>query len=454
MKKLLLLALLIIFNFSLFTSYSHTQWIKQNWPVFENVKGVSFFNANTGLVAMKTYPAGYYALYRTTNAGFNWTENYKPKGWLYQMQKINDSIVYVLGDNRSQYLIYRSFNRGLSWDSIIYPSIDGMYFINKDTGWAAMFSGNSMGYYRTDNGGITFSLLSSFPASGSYEVELFFLKQKYNGNYFGYRSFLSSVKKTTDGGYTWIDLPGLPGTDNAIINEISQITFINKDTGWVANQTNKIYKTTNGGNNWSVYYLPSNFVFTSYATNFYIINKDTLFLAGGDKYYGGTQLYGIVFKTTNGGLNWGYQQPDTATNPKWGYFAPSFINELTGWFSNIYTTNKGGPIIYTEIKNIFVEKPDEFKLYQNYPNPFNPNTTIDFYLPEKAKVSLLIFDISGRTVLRVVDNFYLTNGYHSFKVDAFNTLEISSGIYFYKLTATNKTGKQQYSETKRMIYLK
>jgi len=454
MKKLLLLALLVILNFSLVTSYSHSQWIKQNWPVFENFFGVSFFNANTGLFAMKTFPAGYYAIFKTTNAGFNWVENYRPLGWLYQMQKINDSIVYAYGDNRNQYLLYRSFNRGLSWDSIMYPSIDGMYFINKDTGWAAMFSGNSMGYYRTDNGGITFNLLFSFPASGSYEVELFFLKQKYNGNYIGYRSFFGTVKKTTDGGYTWIDLPGLPGTDNTILNEISQITFINKDTGWVTNGTNKIYKTINGGNSWILQTISNNSINSFSFWNFYILNKDTVYSDGGTVRIWNNSLRGIVFITTNAGTNWGYQLPDTLTQPFVGFGCPDFINANTGWLTNIHTTNGGGPIIYTEIKNVTVEQPEKFQLFQNYPNPFNPSTTIDFYLPEKSIVKLEIYDITGKTIFKIIDNFQLQPGYHSYKIDEFNSLGISTGTYFYKLSAHNISSQIVYTTTKRMLYIK
>ncbi len=182
---------------------------------------------------------------------------------------------------------------------------------------------------------------------------------------------------------------------------------------------------------------------------FSIINKDTLYSDGAAKYYGGSQLYGIIFKTTNGGLNWGYQQPDTSINPICCFGYPYFINSNTGWFSNIKTTNGGGPIIYTEIKNISVEHPTEYQLLQNFPNPFNPSTTIEFYLPRNANVELKVFDVTCKTILRVIDNFHLQQGYHSYKIDDFNSLGLSSGMYFYQLTINNSK-----TFTKKMIFLK
>jgi photosystem II stability/assembly factor-like uncharacterized protein len=461
MKKLLLLALLIILNFSLITSYSHTQWIKQNWPVFESVYGVSFFDSNTGLVAMKMWTGGYYALYKTTNAGFNWVENYRPLGWIYLIQKLDDTTIYMLGDNGSQYIMYKSFNRGISWDSLNFISLRGMYFISRDTGWTAMFDGYYQRYYFTTNGGNSFSLLYSHLSSG-YETEMFFLKEKYNGNFVGYRTVYDLIKKTTDGGYNWIDLPPLPIVQEFDKNgifltppDVTQIAFINKDTGWVSNGTKNIYKTTNGGNNWILQHIPNEPHLNNSFSAFYgvkIINKDTLYAQGGAYSFSGSNYKGVIFKTTNGGGTWGYQMPDTSFGMFYGL--GDFINSNTGWFTNIHTTNGGGPIIYTEIKNVTVEQPEKFQLFQNYPNPFNPSTTIDFYLPEKSIVKLEIYDITGKTIFKIIDNFQLQPGYHSYKIDEFNSLGISTGTYFYKLSAHNISSQIVYTTTKRMLYIK
>jgi len=267
MKKFIII---IVFIFSL-TSSLHSQWMFQSQPIY-NAKGLCFFDINTGFVAGKTFSGSLYKLYKTTDSGFNWSVNYSPRGWIHSIQKLDDSTLYMLGDNSVNALLYKTTNRGISWDSINYTSLNGMYFISRDTGWVAMFDGNYMNYYFTTNGGINFTLLNSQLSSG-YEPVMFFLKEKYNGNYVGYRSIYHAVKKTIDGGYNWIDLPELPivpyyDKNGKLITppDITQITFINKDTGWVANGSKNIFKTTNGGLNWIVQYIPTGgFFFENYA---------------------------------------------------------------------------------------------------------------------------------------------------------------------------------------------
>jgi hypothetical protein len=97
--------------------------------------------------------------------------------------------------------------------------------------------------------------------------------------------------------------------------------------------------------------------------------------------------------------------------------------------------------------NGFVEigLPNKYSVSQNYPNPFNPTTKIDFELPADSKVSMVIFDISGREVAKIFNNEFRNAGYHTAD---FNASKLSSGIYFYRLTADN------FSVTKKMMLVK
>lgn len=97
---------------------------------------------------------------------------------------------------------------------------------------------------------------------------------------------------------------------------------------------------------------------------------------------------------------------------------------------------------------VFVGIPGRFNLSQNYPNPFNPSTTINFDLPYDSKVSITLFDISGREVARLV-NDARTAGYHSV---AFNASSLSSGTYFYRIDASSTGGN--FSDTKKMLMIK
>ena len=73
-------------------------------------------------------------------------------------------------------------------------------------------------------------------------------------------------------------------------------------------------------------------------------------------------------------------------------------------------------------------------LYQNYPNPFNPSTSIEFSLPARERVSLKVFDVSGRLVRTLVDG-QLSDGTHRYTWDGRNARgsSVASGVYFYVL---------------------
>lgn len=73
--------------------------------------------------------------------------------------------------------------------------------------------------------------------------------------------------------------------------------------------------------------------------------------------------------------------------------------------------------------------PDQIELYQNYPNPFNPSTTVEFYLPAGADVTLKVINILGQTV-STLHNGFLNAG--SYKM-MFNGSGLSSGVYFVSL---------------------
>ena len=92
----------------------------------------------------------------------------------------------------------------------------------------------------------------------------------------------------------------------------------------------------------------------------------------------------------------------------------------------------------------------ENKLNQNWPNPFNPSTSIKFSLSTGSNVRLLVFDMLGREVARLVDG-YKTQGSYSVVFDA-STL--ASGVYIYKLEALPGEGFAGFTEIKKMILVK
>ncbi|HRE40955.1 MAG TPA: T9SS type A sorting domain-containing protein [Ignavibacteria bacterium] len=91
------------------------------------------------------------------------------------------------------------------------------------------------------------------------------------------------------------------------------------------------------------------------------------------------------------------------------------------------------------------ETPHEYSLSQNYPNPFNPNTKISFTIPKDIKVTLVIYDILGREITKLVNNELKQTGIHTYD---FNASKLASGIYFYSII-TN-----EFKQTKRMVLIK
>lgn len=91
--------------------------------------------------------------------------------------------------------------------------------------------------------------------------------------------------------------------------------------------------------------------------------------------------------------------------------------------------------------------PAKFLLSQNYPNPFNPVTKIDYQLPADGKVSIRIYDMTGREVKTLLKNEQRSAGYYT--ID-FNGSSMSSGIYFYRFIAESN-GKQTVMTKKLML---
>jgi hypothetical protein len=108
-----------------------------------------------------------------------------------------------------------------------------------------------------------------------------------------------------------------------------------------------------------------------------------------------------------------------------------------------------GTFEYSNIISVDVNLPSQFSLLQNHPNPFNPSTKITFELPADANVKLNVYNIIGQQIAEIV-NSDLSRGRHEFN---FNASDLSSGIYYYTLSAAGKDGKN-FNATKKMILIK
>jgi hypothetical protein len=112
--------------------------------------------------------------------------------------------------------------------------------------------------------------------------------------------------------------------------------------------------------------------------------------------------------------------------------------------------DNNGSFSYSSVETAEVAVPKDFAVSQNYPNPFNPSTKIDYQVPIDAKVVMEVYNIAGQKVVELV-NQEQSAGYYT--VD-FGASKLSSGIYIYRLSASDKITGNNFSSIKKMMLLK
>jgi hypothetical protein len=103
-------------------------------------------------------------------------------------------------------------------------------------------------------------------------------------------------------------------------------------------------------------------------------------------------------------------------------------------------------MVTTNVEYDFANIPQTAILYQNYPNPFNGTTNINYEIFYPENVKLEVFNLLGEKIADLVDEHQMPGKYEfEFNSSVYN---ISSGIYFYKLTTTGR------SQIKKFVLIK
>lgn len=168
------------------------------------------------------------------------------------------------------------------------------------------------------------------------------------------------------------------------------------------------------------------------------VNSDVAILsaenAGGRQFrytHSGVTITAMVYKIP--------LAPDT-TRPYWTVIYRDANNNYLPFLIDGIT----GSIISIGIKQISSSQPEHFSLSQNYPNPFNAETVIKYSLKKKGYVSLRLYDVNGKEILKLVEQIQDV-GEYEYRLYA---TELSSGLYFYRLDA------EGFTSTKKMLLLK
>ncbi|MDX1702256.1 MAG: T9SS type A sorting domain-containing protein, partial [Melioribacteraceae bacterium] len=152
---------------------------------------------------------------------------------------------------------------------------------------------------------------------------------------------------------------------------------------------------------------------------------------------------------------WSSELEETGTRVETGHTFESITGILYYSFGNYKLVPRKNSDFVGHVTSVNVNEflPKEYTLNQNYPNPFNPSTIIKYTIPNlksslNSNVVLKVYDILGREVQTLV-NEVQRPGTYEIQFDASSVEgQISSGIYFYSLTAG------EFFQTKKMILLK
>jgi len=261
---------------------------------------------------------------------------------------VNSNTGWVVGDS----VVLKTTNSGQNWINQSLPvqvKINSVYFLNETTGFVAgekNYLSYVLGTYvlKTTNGGINWNLIYNVtPAiiGTAYIRDVYAINE--NAVIFTYSQYLSyessgAILKSTNGGVNY--------SNSISCGPTKGLSFVNSQTGWSTCAYSsewgpgvfRIFKTTNEGSNWSVMFSDSLIKIEGKGIQF--INVSTGFVLG---YKGTPQTF--ILKTTNGGTNWA---KDSLIN--YNNRAMYFANVSTGWIggyissgnSNIARTTNGG----------------------------------------------------------------------------------------------------------------
>lgn len=415
MKKIIL----ILFLYLLTSVNSDAQWIQQNSGTNQNLYDIEFLNEKTVWAV-----GGGGVVLKTINSGKNWISIPNPAIGkpLSSIQIVDSNYIYFVGwfetiikstDGGNNWIVIRNGSSGQG------SSYNGLYFINKDTGWIC---GTGQKVLRTTDGGI--SIDSTYLFWGTLS-DIYFK----NSNS-GLICADGAVFKTTNAGFEWFN-SNVPTI--GVFYMFRKLAVVNNNVWVIGSGNPPVYYSSDFGDSWLVTDTISKIGIVGNT----FVDSLTGFAGGG--------LHRL-YKTTNGGYNW--RQEDNGYIDNSPILSIEFINKLTGWYvsgtGKIFKTTTGGQTL-VNINNQNNTISTDFKLYQNYPNPFNPVTTIDFLIPESNLISLNIYNLNGKFVKSIFKNEYYMNGKYSVE---FNASDLSSGVYIYYIKY------KEYNFSKRMILIK
>lgn len=231
---------------------------------------------------------------------------------------------------------------------------------------------------------------------------------------------------TADGGVNWAQ-----ATENIATStlDLEDLVFLSPTVALGVGDSGTLIKSTNSGATWTVQAVPWG---TANLFDIAVEAPHRVWVSGADQ---------LLYYSTDGGVNWTSAAVTvaSATSDVKTVFFQGTAGILWAGCENSYVANRTDAVAGTD-----TPKSLPFVLNQNFPNPFNPSTTIEFTLASDDHVSLNVYDVSGKLVATIMSKDLSAGKY----TVGFNADNLSSGVYFYKLSTS------KFEETRKMVLLR
>lgn len=411
-------------------------WVALPKPTHTDLRRVCFLDSIQGWVAGEQG-----AILKTTNGGETWLQQFsRPANSIRDLFMLDSrfgwAVTTQLPDTAGWYgtLLLKTTNGGDEWSTSQFPQrfFYTITFLDSLNGWMGGETGSI--FHSVDGGVNWFEAATDSTVFSHWAVRnLKFNSPQYGMAVGGKFDVAGVVWRTTDGGQHWASYGVGPEPLNGIhFIDSTNVICVGGDLDYGAGMV----RTTDAGTSWDYTYLG----FFGEGTSLAFRSKAEAWSTLG--------FTGTIMCTQDTGHTW----MEMFTPDSTAVYDVVFPDSLHGFMvGNDGTVLKFNTAMLDVPDKQQFSVPSLIELNQNYPNPFNPRTRIEFTLRRAALVSLKVYDLLGCEVATLTSGRML-RGPHSVE---FETGRLSSGIYFYRLTAQSEdSGESKQSLTRKMVVLR
>lgn len=379
------------------------QWQETNYSENMSIEDISFVNENVG------YVVGYHEVYKTVNGANSWilsVANIFSNGPRL-VHFIDQNVGFIAGSSSEfdfPIKVAKTINGGFSWTITELEGNDqtfsygrDLYFLDDNIGFLVCNGGS---VYRTIDQGLNWERVYNDPGEDFSAIHFPTAAIGFMVPVFG-----NEIYRTINGGNTWSAMP-LNGNYN-----MTDVYFLDSQTGFITCTYSKILKTTDGGLTWSETNFGTQDAFSAIA----FTNYNTGYVVGSN---------GTLVTTSNTGATWVPQ----ASGVSHSLTCIDFVNDSVGYigtagYARVLKTTNGGGILALE--DLQTEAP-----FTVYPNPSGDILYVDMHAGTQFPVQYHITTLSGSVI---------QSGVFRSQNSTLDVSTLSSGIYLLQAQDINSS---------------